>query len=304
MTELSSWQQQGLERLRYAGRFLLYFGKRCLDDRVTIIAGHLTFVSMLALVPMMVVMFSIFSAFPMFEELREQLEAFLFANLLPTSSEVISEYLNTFVGNVSKMTTIGVVFVIVVAVNLISTIDATMNRIWRNHQRRRIVVALAVYWMILTLGPILMGSGMAVSSYLISLTAFAEDYVSGIRTTLLSAVPIVTSLVAFLLLYVMMPNRIVRVRHAFWGALLAAILFEVSKKGFAAYITAFPSYEAIYGALAAIPILLLWIFVSWNIVLLGAELTASIEEFATPATPPEADPAAAATSNTGDQGSE
>jgi membrane protein len=133
--------------------------------------------------------------------------------------------------------------------------------------------------MILTLGPLLMGSGMAVSSYLVSLAAFAEDYVSGIRTTLLGLIPIVTSIIAFLLMYVMLPNRVVKVRHAFWGALLAAILFEISKSAFASYVTAFPSYQAIYGALAAIPILLLWIFLSWTIVLIGAELTASIEEF-------------------------
>ncbi len=277
-TALERWQQRG----RVAWRFLIYFGKRCLDDRVTIVAGHLTFVSMLALVPLMVVMFSIFSAFPMFEQLKEELERLLFANLMPASGEIISDYLNQFVTNVSKMTTIGVIFVIVVAVNLISTIDATMNRIWRNHKKRRLVVALSVYWMILTLGPILIGSGMAVTSYLISLTAIAEAYVSGVRTTLLSFVPLITSLVAFMLLYIVMPNRIVRARHAFWGALLAAILFELSKSGFAAYITAFPSYQAIYGALAAIPILLVWIFVSWNIVLLGAELTASIEEFFQP----------------------
>ena len=280
----SPWQERG----RRAWRFTKYFGKRCLDDRVTIVAGHLTFVSMLALVPLLVVMFSVFSAFPMFEQLKEELEKLLFANLLPTSGEEISAYLNQFITNVSKMTTIGVIFVIVVAVNLISTIDATMNRIWRNHKRRRMVVALAVYWMILTLGPILMGSGMAVTSYVISLTAVAEEYVSGVRTTLLSIVPLVTSMVAFMLLYIMMPNRIVRAKHAIWGAMLAAVLFELSKSGFAAYITAFPSYQAIYGALAAVPILLLWIFVSWNIVLLGAELTASIEEFFDPPTNPEA----------------
>lgn len=280
----STWQERG----RRAWRFTKYFGKRCLDDRVTIVAGHLTFVSMLALVPLLVVMFSVFSAFPMFEQLKEELEKLLFANLLPTSGEEISTYLNQFITNVSKMTTIGVIFVIVVAVNLISTIDATMNRIWRNHKRRRMVVALAVYWMILTLGPILMGSGMAVTSYVISLTAVAEEYVSGVRTTLLSIVPLVTSMVAFMLLYIMMPNRIVRAKHAIWGALLAAVLFELSKSGFAAYIAAFPSYQAIYGALAAVPILLLWIFVSWNIVLLGAELTASIEEFFDPPTNPEA----------------
>jgi membrane protein len=279
MAEPLNWMTRSKQSLLCAGRFLRYFGQRCLDDRITIIAGHLTFVSMLALVPLLVVVFSIFAAFPMFTELRLQLESFLFANLMPTSGQVLSEYLNTFIGNVSKMTGIGVVFVIAVAVNLISTIDATMNHIWRNKKRRRLSVALAVYWMILTLGPLLMGSGMAVTSYIISLSAFADSYVSGLRTMLLSVVPILTSLIAFVILYVMMPNRVVKVRHALWGALVAAILFEFAKRGFAAYITAFPSYEAIYGALAAIPIMLLWIFVSWNVVLIGAELTASIEEF-------------------------
>ncbi|MDN7124820.1 virulence factor BrkB family protein [Pseudidiomarina terrestris] len=267
------------KRLGCAFEFAKYFVKRCLDDKVTIIAGHLTFVSMLALVPLLVVMFSVFSAFPMFDTLRQELEDYLFANLLPTSGDEITGYLNEFVSNVSDMTAIGVVFVFVVAVNLISTIDATMNRIWRNTKRRRVAVALAVYWMILTLGPLLIGSGMAVSSYLISLATFADTYVSGFRTTLLGFIPVVTSVIAFMLMYVMLPNRVVKVRHAFWGALLAAILFEVSKAGFAAYIAAFPSYQAIYGALAAIPILLLWIFLSWTIVLIGAELTASIEEF-------------------------
>lgn len=268
-----------LDRLRLAWGFVHHFGKRCIDDKVSVIAGHLTFVSLLALVPLMVVMFSVFAAFPMFEDIRLQLQEFLFANLIPTSSEIITEYLNTFVTNVSEMTTIGIIFVVIVAVNLISTIEATMNRIWRNYKRRRFTVALAVYWMILTLGPILMGIGMAVSSYLVSLTTFAENYVTGFREMLLSTVPVITSVIAFLLLYVMMPNRVVKVRYAIWGALLAGVLFEIAKKGFAAYITAFPSYEAIYGALAAIPILLLWIFVSWNIVLIGAEFTASLEEY-------------------------
>ncbi|RUO63703.1 virulence factor BrkB family protein [Pseudidiomarina insulisalsae] len=271
----SVWQQ----RMQCAWQFLLYYVRRCFNDRVTIIAGHLTFVSMLALVPLLVVIFSIFSAFPMFDVFRQEVEAFLFANLLPASGEEIKQYLNEFISNVSQMTAIGAIFVIVVAVNLLSTIDTTMNRIWRNTHPRRLPVAFAVYWMILTLGPILIGSGMAVSSYLVSLTAFAESYVSGLRKVLLAVVPVFTTMIAFLLMYVMLPNRVVKIRHAIWGALLAAILFELSKTGFAIYVTNFASYKAIYGALAAIPILLLWIYLSWTIVLIGAELTASIEEF-------------------------
>lgn len=259
--------------------FVRYFVQRCGTDHITTIAGYLTFVSLLALVPLIVVMFSIFSAFPMFGEVRDQIESFLFSNLVPTSSEVIEEYLNRFITNVSDMTAVGAIFVIVVAINLVSTIDSTINRIWRTEKRRRIAMALAVYWMILTLGPLLIGSGVLVSSYLISLTAFAEEYVSGIRGFLFNVVPFVMSVLAFLLLYVLMPNRVVRVRHAIWGALLAAGLFELGKAGFGYYIASFTTYQAIYGALAALPILLIWIFLSWTIVLIGAELTVSIEEF-------------------------
>ncbi|WP_413242907.1 virulence factor BrkB family protein [Pseudidiomarina sp.] len=274
MTEIE-WR----ETAACAYDFVRYFVQRVGKDHISTIAGYLTFVSLLALVPLLVVMFSIFSAFPMFDQIREQIESFLFSNLVPTSSEVIEEYLNRFIGNVSEMTVVGAIFVIVVAINLISTIDSTINRIWRTDQRRRLAIALAVYWMILTLGPLLIGSGVAVSSYLISLTDFAEQYVTGIRGFLFNTVPFVMSVLAFLLLYVMMPNRVVRVRHAVWGALLAASLFELSKLGFGYYITSFTTYEAIYGALAALPILLIWIFLFWTIVLLGAEFTVSIEEF-------------------------
>ncbi|RUO69191.1 virulence factor BrkB family protein [Pseudidiomarina salinarum] len=266
-------------KLRCAVEFVRYFVQRCGTDHITTIAGYLTFVSLLALVPLIVVMFSIFSAFPMFGEVRDQIESFLFSNLVPTSSEVIEEYLNRFITNVSDMTAVGAIFVIVVAINLVSTIDSTINRIWRTEKRRRLAMALAVYWMILTLGPLLIGSGVLVSSYVISLTAFAEEYVSGIRGFLFNVVPFVMSVLAFLLLYVLMPNRLVRVRHAIWGALLAAALFELGKAGFGYYIASFTTYQAIYGALAALPILLIWIFLSWTIVLIGAEFTVSIEEF-------------------------
>jgi len=124
-----------------------------------------------------------------------------------------------------------------------------------------------------------MGSGIAASSYVISLTAMADDYVPGVRETILSLLPFISSVLAFLLLYVLIPNRVVRLKHAIWGALTAALLFELGKRGFAEYITRFPSYEASYGALATIPILLVWMYLSWTIVLVGAELTASIEEF-------------------------
>ena len=275
MKTTMDWQQ----KLQQGAQFFKYFGQRCSADKINVTAGHLTYVSLLSLVPLIVVMFTIFSAFPVFEQLQRNIEDALIANLLPTSGEQLKQYIDEFVANASRMTAVGIGFLFVVAVMLISAIDSTLNNIWRDTSKRRFIVSLAIYWMILTLGPVLIGSGLAATSYLISLTQFAEEYVSGVRSFMLWFVPVVTSFVAFVLLYQLVPNRTVKFRYAAFGAVIAAILFELSKQIFSLYITHFPTYQAIYGALATVPILLIWIYLSWNIVLVGAELTVSLEEY-------------------------
>ncbi|MCC5854769.1 MAG: virulence factor BrkB family protein [Idiomarina sp.] len=277
--QLAKAKEIGLKSAKEAVAFLRHFGKRCAGDRVNVMSGHLTYVSLLSLVPLLAVIFAMFAAFPMFEEVRQSVEDALLRNLVPTSGEALQDYLQRFVGNANQMTAIGVVFLFVVALMLISAIDKAMNTIWRVHNRRRMIISLAVYWMVLTMGPILVGTSFAVSSYLLSIAAFADEYVSGFRSTALTLFPFFTTLAAFLLLYVMVPNRVVKFRHAIWGAGLAAFLFELAKNGFGLYLQYFPTYELIYGAVATIPILIVWIYLSWNIILLGAELTVSIEEY-------------------------
>ncbi|WP_113907580.1 virulence factor BrkB family protein [Aliidiomarina celeris] len=267
------------QQVSSAAAFLSFFVKRCVNDRINVIAGHLTYVSLLSLVPLLAVVFAMFAAFPMFGELRESVQAALLENLIPTSSDAIEGYLERFVGNANQMTAVGAVFLFVVAIMLMSAIDKTMNTIWRVNKRRRLSISLAVYWMILTMGPVLVGISIAMSSYLFALASFTDGYISGLQTTVLRLVPYLSTFVAFLLLYIMVPNRVVRFRHAVWGAALAAVLFESAKNAFQYYLKAFPSYELIYGALAAIPIMIVWIYFSWNIILLGAELAASIEEY-------------------------
>ncbi|MCL5255477.1 MAG: virulence factor BrkB family protein [Gammaproteobacteria bacterium] len=266
-------------QMQCAIKFLKHFIKRCADDRINIMAGHLTYVSLLSLVPLVAVIFAMFAAFPMFEEMRRSVEEAILANLIPTSGEAIQEYLNRFVGNANQMTVIGAIFLFVVAIMMINAIDKAMNTIWRAHNKRRLIISLAIYWMVITLGPLLVGTGIGLSSYLLSIAAFADEYVGGLRNTLLAMFPFFMSLMAFMLLYVMVPNKVVRFRHAIWGAAVAAFLFEMAKRGFAMYLQYFPSYELIYGAMATIPILIVWIYLSWNIILIGAELSVSIEEF-------------------------
>jgi membrane protein len=141
------------------------------------------------------------------------------------------------------------------------------------------VTAFSMYWMILTLGPVLVGSSIAVTSYIFSLVSLGDYDVFGLTNVLLRSLPLFASISAFLILYLVVPNKVVPIKFALSGAILAAILFEVAKKGFALYVSQLDSYQAIYGALAGIPILFLWIYLSWLVVLFGALFTVCLEDF-------------------------
>ena len=273
--EWQTFKQQILPQLiAFAQRFVA----RCKADNIAISSGHLAYVTLLSLVPFIMVTFTIMSAFPAFASVRTKLESFIFSNFVPTASDVVHQYIGDFVGNASEMGAIGILSLLVVALLLISNVDKTLNRIWRTPSTRPIIYTFAIYWMVITLGPLLMGSSVLVTSYLVGLANFAEEYTPGLGTFLLKLVPSFTALLAFLILYMLVPNTRVRAKHAGLGALLATLLFELIKKGFAFYVTSFPSYQVIYGALAVIPILFVWVYISWIIVLLGAEFTCSYAE--------------------------
>ncbi|WP_199609750.1 virulence factor BrkB family protein [Flocculibacter collagenilyticus] len=255
------------------------FALRCKKDNIKMAAGYLSYVTLLSLVPLLAVSFSVISAFPVFETFRKSVELFIFTNFVPTSSAQIQSHMLGFVTNVSKMGTIGILALIVVALMLISSIDASINRIFAVKQKRPLVIKFSIYWMVLTLGPLIAGASLGVSSYLVSLAAFAENYSPGISDFFIRLLPFVLSTFGFFVLYMLVPNKLVNWKAAFYGAIFAGVLFEVSKRVFAFYVTSFPSYQVIYGALAAIPILFLWVYLSWILVLMGAELTVMIEEY-------------------------
>ncbi len=249
----------------------------CQQDRITVSAGHLAYVSLLSLVPFIVVFFSILSAFPAFQEVRTQLEQYVFSNFIPTSGDVLHKHLTNFVANASKMGAVSILFLVFVALALISNVDKTLNRIWRTKSERPTIYTFAIYWMVLTLAPLLIGVSVLVSSYLVGLANFAEEYTPGISTLLLKIVPFATSVIAFFILYMVVPNKRIAPLHGISGAVLAAFLFELSKKAFALYVENFPSYQVIYGAIAIVPILFVWVYLSWILVLVGAEFTRALE---------------------------
>ncbi len=236
-------------------------------------AGSLAYTTLLSLVPLMTVMFAIMSAFPVADRLDEVVQNFIFDNFVPASGEVIHQHLTEFMDKASNLSGVGFIALLVVALMMISTIDQTFNAIWDVQQKRSALNKFLVYWAVLSMGPLFVGASVLLSSYLISLPLVNEATATDTGRRLLNWLPTVMSGTAFIILYWLVPNRPVKLRHAIMGGILAAVLFEWVKDAFAWYVTTFPTYQAIYGAMAAIPIFLIWIYLSWLVVLLGAEFT-------------------------------
>ena len=175
------------------------------------------------------------------------------------------------------MSMMGIASLIVIALLLISSIDQTINRIWRCTNKRSMVQAFTIYWTILSLGPIIIGGSIALSSYIFSIVK-ADGFLS-IGQHCLSLMPFAFSWLAFAGVYTLVPNQRVSFRYALIGGFVAALLFNFATDLFTLYITNFPSQQIIYGALAVIPIMFVWIYFSWLIVLIGAEVTSTLEDF-------------------------
>lgn len=260
--------------------FFAYVARGFHDDRCLHAAAALAYTTLLALVPLLTVAFVTLTAFPAFQQLGEQMQQFVFTNFVPALGDTVRDYMNRFAAKASGLRAVGLAVLVVTVLGLMATVDGALNAIWHVRTRRRRVLNFLVYWAVLTLGPLLLGTGLAVSSYLISLPLLSDVETSlGLKGKLLAALPASSSFLAFVLLYLFVPNRPVPVRHAAAGAALATILFELAKRGFALYITTFPTHEVIYGAFAAVPIFLLWIYLCWVIVLFGAEVTRSLATF-------------------------
>ena len=263
---------------RITRSYLKYLKKRFREDRILLNSGSLSFVTLLSMVPLITVVLSAFSLFPVFEKWRGEVEAFVFRIFVPNFGEEIREHLFGFVDNATKMTPVGIFVLIVVALLLISSIDRTFNHIWRIQKPRRLVVSFSIYWLVLTLGPVLIGISLFATSYLLTLMGLEESLVE-MRNRYWKSLPFLSSWLFFMLLYIVVPNTRVHIWSALSGAFIAAILFELSKTAFAFYLANFPVYQAIYGALAIIPLLFIWVYVTWVVVLIGAEISASLEGY-------------------------
>jgi len=255
---------------------LFQFGRRRLrEESLPQVAGGLTFTTVFALVPVLTIALAIFTTFPMFNTFRTALEAYFIKSVMPKAiSSTILGYLTTFAAKATRLSAVGAVTLVLTSVAMMSMIERAFNRIWRVKTERRLVRRVLVYWALITLGPLLIGVSISLSTHLFDATSGLVGSVTGpIFYTLLS---VLLTTLAFTFLYITVPNRMVDWRDAICGGALAAVSFELAKRGFAIFITQAPTYSKIYGALAALPLFLLWIYVSWLITLLGALLTAAL----------------------------
>lgn len=252
---------------------------RFADDRGMRTAGSLTFTTLLSLVPMITVALALMSAFPMFQGLAGTIQDFVFDNLMPDSVDVVEGYAKAFVDNAGQLTAVGIVLLVVTAIMLLLTIDAAFNDIWRVRYRRPMLRRLVIYSALITLGPLLVGASLTLSSWLLSASAGWTADIPYASVSLIKLSAMALTCAALALLYYAMPNRPVRISDALIGGLLAAVAFEFTKQGFGFYVTQVPTYTLVYGAFAAVPMFLLWLYVSWVVVLVGAVTVATLPEW-------------------------
>lgn len=241
------------------------------QDKCATRASSLTFTTLLAIVPLVVVIFSALSIFPFFNHSADQLQNFIFHNLVPSSGEVIQKYVTDFEKQAHKLPVMGFIFLFVTAIMMMVTIENTLNDIWKVRHRRHLSGSLLMYWALLTLGPVFLSGSVLLSSYIGSLELVHGVKLSGVKS-LVELLPPFAAFIAFVFLYVIVPHCRVRLSHAAAGAFVAALLFEIAKYLFGFYVVYFPTYSLLYGALATIPLFLLWLYVSWSIFLFGAQV--------------------------------
>lgn len=244
------------------------------------VAGSLTFTSLLALVPVFTVTLVLTSRLPYMRDMISQVRTFALKSLVPdVAGKVVTVYMEQFARNAASLTAIGLAMIVITAVALMFTIDGAFNDIWRAKRLRPWWKRLAGYFAVLALGPLLIGVGLTLVTYLVNFTQRFDRVLPMLDDWLLKLASFGIATLALVLAYRVMPARMVPMRHALIGGLFAGLLFEVVKHLFVLYVLGIPTYSLVYGAFASVPIFLAWLFCCWMVVLLGAEVTATLSYF-------------------------
>lgn len=264
-------------------QFVLFVLRRFEADRCREQAGSLTYTTLFAVVPMLTVFLVIISSIKALEPARQQLQQLIYSNFLPKTTIAFDKVLTAFTDKSSNLTVIGILFLFITTVMMLTSIENVFNRIWRVREKRGGMIGFMRYWTIISLGPIILGSAFVLSSTVASMNLLSS-HLAGYEVDgafLLWLISFTLSILGFFILYWTIPNRSVPIKAALFAGIFSASIFELLKNLFGYIMSNFTSYEIIYGAFAALPIFLLWIFLSWNIVLLGVEISYALTAFYT-----------------------
>ncbi|MGN6514084.1 MAG: YihY family inner membrane protein [Lysobacteraceae bacterium] len=272
------WSERVRDRARMLA-FLRFLGRRLREDRLFESAGALSYTTAFALVPLSMVAFGVVSAFPSFAEWNKRLQAYIIANFAPGAAGAIHDYMREVDRNVGTLTTAGVVALVVSLLFTLTQIEGAFNHIWRVRTARPQLSRFLIYWTVLTLGALVATASLAMSTRFFALAVFETTAGRMVEALMLQLAPVVIELLAFTLVFRLVPHRTVQWRHAVLGATLSVLLFELVKWGIGLYLASFASYQKTYGPLAFVPIFLLWFYFAWLAVLLGASLAATVSAF-------------------------
>ncbi len=247
-------------------------------------AKSLTYMSLFAVIPLLTVLVTILSAFPAFQVFGSQVQSMILDRLLPSSSSELENYFTGFSEQARNLTWVGAMMLLVTSFLMLLNIESSFNRIWEVRESRKGLNSFLLYWSVMSLGPILLGLGFAISSYITSLNLFdsfldISDFF-GTTSILLGMFPLILTTGAFTLLYIAVPNCGVRFHHGVIGGLVVALSFLIVRKVFTWFIS-LASYQLVYGTFAAVPIFLLWVYICWVVILLGANLVRSLPAYST-----------------------
>lgn len=271
------WKNKLLEIVQKIREFVYFVMKRAQNDTVLRVASSLSYTSLIALVPVLAIALAIFSAFPVFNEVRQQVQDMIIQNLMPDTGQDIKLYFAQFINATAKLTTIGVVGIALTAILLLSTIENSFNFIFKVTRPRRFTTKITLYWTIITLGPLLLGTAFSLKGY----AAFNDvlHTVPELQVIMGSILPFLLTWLVLTGVYIFVPNKKVDFLNAGAGAFVAMCLFWVLRFGFSMFMVKNNTYKTLYGAVAAVPLTLVWMYLYWAAVIFGAVVTAALEEF-------------------------
>ena len=264
-----------VHQFKLLANFVVLVYRRFKEERCFQLCGSLTFTTLLALVPLITIMLTVVTAFPVFDEIVQTLRSFITVNMVPeASSSLITVYMQQFSDNAARLTALGIVLLAVTSIMLMLTIDRAFNTIWRVKRPRPLIQRVLIYWSVLTVGPLLVGGSLSLTSWLVTQSMGLGKQAPEMTIAVLRLVPLILTSVAFGFLYRTVPNRQVTVLDAAVGGIIAAFAFEGMKFGFGHFLAKIATYKLVYGTFASLPIFLMWIYLSWVVVVFASVITA------------------------------